>query len=77
MAKSSQNIAGRSAERQVLSEDEINRNVSGIKAILESLLQAESSSYDTSPQFLNNLVRLSSLMPEERSAQSHTKQRTL
>ena len=50
-------ISGRSTERPVLSEEEIERNVQGIKRILEQLISSGNGS-GPAPEILNNLVRL-------------------
>jgi len=47
--------AGRSAERPVLSEEEIASNVAGIQAILEDLLQPKEEAPGGPPAILNNL----------------------
>lgn len=47
---------GRSSERPILSEEEIERNVSGIKGILESLLTNREEDEGPKPLILNNLV---------------------
>ena len=47
--------AGRSTERPVLSEEEIERNVQGIKRILEQLI-ASGNGAGPAPLILNNLV---------------------
>jgi len=52
--------AGRSAERPVLSEEEIASNVAGIQAILEDLLQPKEEAPGGPPAILNNLVSSSS-----------------
>ena len=49
-------VVGRSAERPVLSEEEIGRNVDGIRAILENLLQPREGAPGSPPAILNNLV---------------------
>ena len=46
---------GRSTERPVLSEEEIERNVQGIKRILEQLISSGNGA-GPAPQILNNLV---------------------
>ena len=46
---------GRSTERPVLSEEDIERNVQGIKRILEQLISSGNGA-GPSPQILNNLV---------------------
>lgn len=48
-------LAGRSSERPVLSEEEINSNVEGIRGTLEHLLQPEGDSLKP-PWITNNLV---------------------
>ena len=51
-------VTGRSTERPVLSEEEIERNVTGIKRILEQLISS-SNGAGPAPQILNNLVHAS------------------
>ena len=48
-------VTGRSTERPVLSEDEIERNVRGIKRILEQLISSGNGAGPV-PEILNNLV---------------------
>jgi hypothetical protein len=48
-------VAGRSTERPVLSEAEIERNVQGIKRILEQLISSGNGA-GPAPRILNNLV---------------------
>jgi hypothetical protein len=48
--------AGRSTERPVLSEEQIERNVQGIRRILEALIRAQDGSRPQ-PTILNNLVK--------------------
>lgn len=50
--------AGRSAERPVLSDEQIEANVAGIRATLEDLLSDRNGS-GPAPVILNNLVRAS------------------
>lgn len=50
-------VAGRSTERPILSEDDIERNVQGIRAILQRLIMADNGS-GPQPTILNNLVSL-------------------
>lgn len=50
-------LAGRSSERPVLSEADINNNVAGIKETLERLLQAGDSPL-SQPWIPNNLVSM-------------------
>ena len=47
--------AGRSSERPVLSEEQINENVAGIQSSLERLLQPEVER-ENQASFVNNLV---------------------
>ena len=54
-------LAGRSAERPVLSEAEINHNVSGIRTILEGLLEPREDADGAPPQILNNLASFQAL----------------
>ena len=49
-------MTGRSTERPVLSEEQIERNVQGIKRILEDLISSGNGA-GPAPQILNNLVR--------------------
>lgn len=48
-------VAGRSTERPVLSEEEIERNIQGIRRILEHLISSGNGA-GPAPQILNNLV---------------------
>lgn len=54
--------AGRSAERPVLSDEQIEANVSGIRATLEDLL-SDRNGTGPAPVILNNLVRGLFCMP--------------
>ena len=47
--------AGRSTERPVLSEEEVERNVAGIRGILQRLI-ADTNGAGPAPVILNNLV---------------------